>query len=316
MLKDNYNRYFSYLRLSITDLCNFRCKYCLPSDLNLKSKAYLSVDEIYNLILVFSELGVKKVRLTGGEPTVRKDFILIGKKISSISAIKSLVFTTNGYRLFDIAQDVYNAGFDSVNISLDTLDKSKFFVITGRDYFLKAFKGIFFALNVGLNVKLNVVLSNLFSLEDFENFYFLLKYKNLTIRFIDQMETNLIGKSKVNLTSSFLLEFLLKNGWFYEDKEFLYSGPAVVIKHEFFLGKIGFINPYSSDFCEDCNRLRVSSIGDLFLCLFGGKAYSIRYFLDTLYKKEKRASRPGRGGARRLRSTGSLLFCPRCPRCH
>jgi len=282
MLTDKYNRCFSYLRLSITDLCNFSCKYCLPTNMKLKTKSYLSLKEIGNLIFALSELGIQKVRITGGEPTVRKDFILIGKTISCISGIKSLVFTTNGYKLNEIAESAFDAGFNGVNISLDTLDSSKFAVITGKDYFLKVFNGIFLALNIGLNVKINVVLSKFFTFDDFSDFYFLLKYKNLTIRFIDQMETNFINKiGNKFITSNYLLRFLKKNGWKCRNIKEHFDGPASVFIHEHFLGKIGIINPYSTDFCLNCNRIRVSALGDLFLCLFGGKSYSIRHYLNS-----------------------------------
>ena len=279
MLIDKYNRSFNYLRLSITDLCNFNCKYCLPNNIKLKTKNYLSLDEIYNLILVLSDLGIQKIRITGGEPTVRKDFLEIGQMISSFQAIKSLVFTTNGYKLSQIAEKTYNAGFNGVNISLDTLNKTKFSVITGKNYFFQVLNGVFSALNAGLNVKLNVVLSNFFSLDDFENFYSLLKYKNLNIRFIEQMETNLINKNyNENLNSKVLCHFLKNNGWKILIKNKT-DGPANTFTHDNYLGKIGIINPYSSSFCSTCNRLRVSAVGDLFLCLFGGKMYPIRHFL-------------------------------------
>jgi len=281
MLIDKYNRHFSYLRLSITDLCNFSCKYCLPNNIKLKAKNYLSIEEIYNLILILSELGIQKIRITGGEPTVRKDFLEIGKIISSFKNIKSLVFTTNGYKLANIALKAYSAGFNGVNISLDTLNKNKFSVITGKNYFSTVLHGIFLAINIGLNVKINVVLSKFFSLDDFENFYSLLKYKNVSIRFIEQMETNLISKNNNKILDSRILSILLKNnGWNLLEKK-QSDGPANVFVNNNFLGKIGIINPYSSYFCTNCNRIRISSTGDLFLCLFGGKSYSIRHFLNS-----------------------------------
>lgn len=278
-LKDNYDRIFSYLRLSITDACNFNCNYCLPNIRSLKKSNALSIDEIKNLISAFSYLGLTKVRLTGGEPTLRKDFTDIGKIISSFSGITSLVFTTNGYKLYSLAKDLKASGFTGVNISLDSLCRSKFFIITNRMYFDKVVCGIFEALNYGLNVKLNVVLSNFFSFFDFENFYSILRYKNLTIRFIDQMETNSIKKDVNFISSFYLISFLKRNGWFLSSNIDKTSGPAVIFEHENFLGKIGFINPYSNSFCKSCNRLRVSSNGELFLCLFGGVSYSLKNFL-------------------------------------
>lgn len=286
VLKDNHNRLFSYLRLSITDMCNFNCGYCLPNFKRFSKKSYLSLTEIRNLISAFSELGIIKVRLTGGEPTIRKDFLDIGSMISSFTSIKSLVFTTNGYRLYKIAENVKDVGFNAVNISLDSLDKKKFFVITNKNYFDNVVKGIFLSLDIGLNVKINVVLSSFFSFLDFENFYSLVKYKKLNIRFIDQMETLDIKRSKsAYLSSVYLISFLKNNGWIKVIERSDTSGPAVVFKHPNFLGTIGFINPYSDSFCSECNRLRISSCGDLFLCLFGGTSYSIRHFLDSSDKK-------------------------------
>lgn len=282
ILTDKHNRNFSYLRLSITDLCNFNCKYCFPE--NLKIKKYLSIKEIYNLISCLSELGIEKIRITGGEPTVRKDFVTIGKVISNFK-IKSLVFTTNAYRLNDIAEKAKNAGFDGVNISLDTLNESKFFVITGKNYFAKVYNGIIKAINIGLKVKINVVLSNFFSFKDFRNFYTLLKYKNLTIRFIDQMDIkNNFDIKKRIIKSEYLIKFLKDDGWNLEINKTSIDGPSKTFKNINFMGKIGIINPYSKDFCITCNRLRVSSTGEMFLCLFGQNSYSIRNYLDSSKK--------------------------------
>lgn len=284
-LVDSYDRVFSYLRLSITDYCNFNCKYCLPSYKKFDKNVNLSLYEIYNLISAFSELGISKVRLTGGEPTIRKDFLDIGYVISGFKNVKSLVFTTNGYKLNKIVRSIKNVGFTGVNISLDSLDKKKFFIITNKNYFNDVIYGIFSALDVGLNVKLNIVLSDFFSFSDFENFYSLLKYKNIVIRFIDQMETISIKRHGTFITSFCLVSFLKRNGWIESSYKESVDGPAVVFEHVDFLGKIGFINPYSNSFCSSCNRLRVSSSGNLFLCLFGGVSYSLKHFLNSVSKK-------------------------------
>ncbi len=285
VLKDNYGRCFCYLRLSVTDLCNFNCKYCLPDDVKFKSKKFLSTKEIFNLISAFSELGISKVRITGGEPTLRKDLLDIGRAISSFSGIKSLVITTNGYKLVDMVKKLYKAGFNGVNISLDTLNCKKFYMITDRDYFKQVYKGVFLALETGFSVKINVVLSNFFSFKDFESFYALLKYKKITVRFIDQMETRVIKKQNNYIKSSFLLNYLNRNGWKFFSKRGFMDGPALLFKNKYFLGDIGIINPYSKNFCLGCNRLRISSFGDLFLCLFGSEKYSLRSFLDSYKKK-------------------------------
>lgn len=285
MLTDKYNRYFTYLRLSITDLCNFNCNYCLPN--NLKTKKYLSIKEIYNLIACLSEIGIKKIRITGGEPTVRKDFLTIGKIISNFN-INSLVFTTNGYKLNEMIKKIKKSGFTGINISLDTLNKNKFSSITGKNYFEKVYNGIIDALNTELKIKVNIVLSNLFSFKDFQNFYTLLKYKNLTIRFIDQMDIkNNFHIEKRIIKSDYLIKFLKQDGWKLNVLKKNTDGPASNFENEKFVGKIGMINPYSKDFCSSCNRIRISSTGEMFLCLFGHNSYFIRNFLDSSKKKEE-----------------------------
>lgn len=282
VIQDEYSRLFNYLRLSITDLCNFNCKYCLPDNVKFNRKSYLSLSEIYNLVSAFSDLGVTKIRLTGGEPTIRNDFLEIGRIISSISNIKSLVFTTNGYRLYKIVKFLKESGFNGVNISLDTLNKDKFFLITGRNYFNEVLEGIYCSVESGLSTKINVVLSKFFTLEDFEDFYSFLKYKNITIRFIEQMETNMNVKFNCSDVSSvFILKFLNKNNWIKQNKIDNSDGPASVYVNQEYLGKIGLINPYSNAFCFSCNRLRVSSIGNLHLCLFGSRSYPLRQFLSS-----------------------------------
>ncbi len=287
-LKDNYNRFFSYLRLSLTDLCNFQCNYCMPKNFKVKDKNYLSLTEINNLIEAFSELGVTKIRLTGGEPTLRKDFINIIKNISNYSSIKSIVFTTNGHNLKDIINEIKLTRVSGINISLDTLEKNKFETITNKNQFLKVYEGIMKALDLNIDVKLNVVLSDLFSIKDFENFYSLIKYKKINIRFINKMETNFLKNvNKKNFNITHMLTFLKKENWKIINEKTIISGPALMLENNNFIGKIGIINPYSNSFCLSCNRLRISSEGNLFLCLFGGKNYPLRHFLDSKRKKKE-----------------------------
>lgn len=284
-LKDNFNRHFSYLRLSLTNLCNFQCKYCMPENFKLKKHDNLNIDEIKNLIKGFTELGMNKIRLTGGEPTIRKDFVEIINLISTFKSIKSIVFTTNGHNLLDLRNKIKASGVTGINISLDTLNKNKFSIITNKNYFNKVYEGILNVMNENLEIKINVVLSKFFTFDDFENFYSLIKYKNIKIRFINQMETNLIEKKENLLNLNYLLKFLKKNKWKIKTEKNISSGPALTFENKNFIGNIGIINPYSNSFCLSCNRLRVTSNGEFFLCLFGGKGYNIRPFLDSPKKK-------------------------------
>lgn len=284
-LIDKYGRVFRYLRLSITDVCNFRCCYCLPFGYR-KSKNYgnfLSLDEIRVLLDVFCSLGLEKVRLSGGEPTLRKDFFLIGKLIASFKNISVLAFTTNGYKLKEIAERSRYSGFTNVNISIDSLISSNFFSITGRDLLSNVLNGVYKSIAVGLCVKVNVVLLCGFSIYDFDNFLDFVLYENISIRFIELVGT----KNSINfflnnfISSLFLRNYLENHGWikcFFERN----AGPAVVYSHRYYAGTIGFISSYSSNFCLFCNRLRISAVGDFYLCLFGGKEkiYTIREYLS------------------------------------
>lgn len=285
-LNDLHQRYFSYIRLSITDLCNFNCKYCLPYK-NTQTNKYnqLSTYEIYNLMNVLSDLGINKIRITGGEPTVRKDFLNVCRIISSFNNIKSLVLTTNGYNLNNIIKDIYKTGINGINISLDTLNDLKFYKITSKAYFNKVYTGILKSLDLDLDIKLNIVLSDFFSLSDFESFYSLIKYKKISIRFISQMDTNAIKKKINNLKMEYLMTFLKNNNWKTENK-FNFDGPALIFKNNLYYGSIGIINPYLKTFCADCNRLRISSNGYFFLCLFGNKGYYIKNLLSSSKKNE------------------------------
>ncbi|HIH2763415.1 MAG TPA: radical SAM protein [Candidatus Azoamicus sp.] len=284
-LTDLQHRYFSYIRLSITNLCNFNCKYCLPyKNTQIDKFNQLSTYEIFNLINALSDLGIKKIRLTGGEPTIRKDLANICRIISSFNNITSLVITTNGYNLKNTINEIYKTGVSGLNVSLDTLNELKFYKITNKKYFNKVYDGILKALDLNLDIKLNIVLSDFFSLSDFETFYSLVKYKKVAIRFINQMETGVIKRNIINLKMEFITTFLKTNNWIIE-KKFDSDGPALNFKNNLFLGQIGIINPYVKTFCLDCNRLRVSSNGYFFLCLFGNKGYYIKNLLHSSKKK-------------------------------
>lgn len=284
MLKDLYGRTFPYLRLSITDICNFKCSYCLPDGYHSDKKKFLSLDEIDRIMYVFTKLGVKKVRLTGGEPTVRKDFINISKIVKSYKEIENMSFTTNGYILEEISETCADIGFKGVNVSLDSLNELKFKEITGTKYFKKVLLGIKKSLDFNLNVKINVVLIKPFDEKDLIEFINFVEKYSVTIRFIELMKTNDINNTffESHISHKVVSNFLIKNDWC-ENKKDLFSGPAIEYSKKNYAGKIGVIAPYSKGFCNSCNRLRISSLGELYLCLFGENShiYSLRPFLQT-----------------------------------
>ena len=243
-LSDKYGRIFRYLRLSITDVCNFQCGYCLPFGY-CKSKNYdnfLSLKEIECLLNVFCSFGLEKVRISGGEPTIRKDFINIGKLVSSYGSIKTLAFTTNGYKLKNIAKKCIDSGFTNVNISIDSLIFENFFSITGRNFLNEVLNGLEESLKVGLGVKVNAVLLRGFSIYDLDLFLDFILVKDITIRFIELVGTkNSLDFFLNNYSSSLFLRCYLElNGWEKNCFE-RNAGPAVVYSHRDYKGRIGFI---------------------------------------------------------------------------
>jgi len=287
MLKDNFGRVFPYIRLSITDVCNFKCGYCLPNGYQIDksdNRKFLHLEEIRRLARVFSKLGVQKIRLTGGEPTVRKDFFEIIKILKNEAEIKKVVITTNGYHLDDKAKMLVDSGLNGINISIDSLERNTFKTITGHDRLPEILRGIqnLQALNFN-NIKVNAVLLNNVnaSEKDFNTWSRFIKENKIDFRYIELMRTgdNLDYFNKYHVSSKVFKEYLDKNNWIYQTfgKD---AGPSLNYINPEYKGKFGIIAPYSKDFCKTCNRLRITSRGDLRLCLFGNTGISIRHLLQ------------------------------------
>ncbi len=288
-LVDNYDRAFPYLRLSITDICNFRCEYCLPDGYQCSSKPkFLTLAEIQRLVTAFTELGVWKIRLTGGEPSVRKDFSEIIDLVSQTPGVETMAFTTNGYRLKENAQSWHDAGMKSLNVSIDSLDRTMFNKITGHDRLDDVLAGVEKSLAVGYDsVKVNVVLLkgiNDFAIGDYLDY---VKERPVTVRFIELMQTgdNLNYFKKRHLSAEVVRTQLLEQGWI-ENIRVNGAGPAVNFSHPDYKGAIGLIAPYSKDFCLGCNRLRITATGDLRLCLFGDVGIPLRDLLQSDDQKQ------------------------------
>ena len=287
ILKDSFGRTFPYIRLSITDVCNFKCGYCLPNGYQVDksdNRKFLHLDEIKRLSKVFSKLGVQKIRLTGGEPTVRKDFFDIIKILKYEAEIKKVVITTNGYHLDDKAKKLVDSGLNGINISIDSLDRNTFKTITGHDRLPEILRGIQNLQDLRFdNIKVNaVLLNNINSSEkDFDTWANFIKKNKVDFRYIELMQTgdNLDYFKKYHISSKIFKEYLDKNNWIYQTfgKD---AGPSLNYINPEYKGKFGIIAPYSKDFCKTCNRLRITSRGDLRLCLFGNTGISIRHLLQ------------------------------------
>lgn len=288
-LIDPHGRKFPYLRLSITDICNFSCDYCLPEGYQCTHKnPFLSLNEIKNTVQAFAELGTHKIRLTGGEPTLRKDFIDCIKIIKATPGIKQIALTTNGYKLKENIKQWVNAGLTHLNVSVDTLDPNLFNSLTGHNRLKEILEGIDTALTLPLKrIKLNAVLLKNINSHQFDQYTQLLKNKNVSIRFIELMQTgdNIDYFNQYHVSSQVLKNYLFANGWTEKLKE-KSSGPAIEFIHADYKGSFGIIAPYSDDFCDSCNRLRMSSTGDFHLCLFGDKGYSVRDLMQSVEQKD------------------------------
>ena len=264
-MKDRFGRDITYLRISVTDLCNLRCKYCMPESgvESLCHSDILSLEEIVEIVKVAAKNGITKIRLTGGEPLVRHGFVHLCKEISKIEQIEDIAITTNGVHLKNMADDLFENKVKRINFSLDTLVKEKYNDITRRNDFEKTMESLFYAIEKGFKVKLNVVLIGGFNDDEIENFVKLANDYDLEVRFIELMqigETANWSKDKF-VSNKIVLEKVPK-------LEFDgVSGVAKIYKIKGQKGRIGLISPISCSFCEDCNRIRLTSDGKLKPCL-------------------------------------------------
>ncbi|MDA0870714.1 MAG: GTP 3',8-cyclase MoaA [Proteobacteria bacterium] len=292
-LTDSFGRTFPYIRLSITDVCNFKCGYCLPNGYFKQENkpGFLTLDEISNLVSALAELGVSKIRLTGGEPTVRKDFFDILKNIKSKGKINNLVMTTNGYKLNQIADQLIKDGINGINISIDSLDRNKFKEITGHDRLPQILEGIKILQDKGFaNIKVNaVLLKNINDSEaDFDSWEQFVKENAIDFRYIELMQTgdSLEYFKKYHVSASVFKNYLIKKNW-NEVARVADAGPSINFVHSNYKGKFGIIAPYSKDFCKTCNRLRITAKGELRLCLFGNTGTNLRPLLQSPDQKNE-----------------------------
>lgn len=283
-LEDSFGRRFEYLRLSLTDRCNFRCNYCLPQGYRKDSSlpGELSRDELRRAVVAFARLGMWKLRLTGGEPTVRLDFNDIIRDMSQLDGIRRIAMTTNGYRLSERAWHWREAGMDAVNVSIDTLDRESFARITGHDRLDEIVEGVDAALDAGFEaVKINSVLMRSLEGKGWEKLLAFVADRKVSWRFIELMRTNNNAGFHLGEATpgNAVAQRLASEGWS-RVARIAGSGPAVEYMHPDFTGRIGLIAPYSAGFCDSCNRLRLSSRGKLQLCLFGEQGVELRDLLQ------------------------------------
>lgn len=268
-MKDKFGREIDYLRVSVTDKCNLRCIYCMDEKDNsfLKNYEKLTDDEIYRIVKESSKLGIKKVRITGGEPLVRPDLVKLVSKINSIPGIEEIYLTTNGILLADMIDELAVNGLKGVNISLDSLKEERFNKLTRLGKLNKVLESIDKAIALGIKVKLNTVIVNDINKDEIIDFVNLTKEKEIDVRFIELMPIGIAINYK-GATNEDVLKVISENYSDYEEVVRSKSGgPASYIKLKNAKGKIGFISAISNCFCEECNRIRLTPEGFLKQCL-------------------------------------------------
>ncbi len=306
MLVDSFGRKITYLRVSVTDRCNFRCRYCfsIKNWKKLGHEDILRFEELLEVIKVGVSLGIKKVRVTGGEPLVRKGLEYFIKKLSGLSGIEDLGLTTNGYFLEDLGRELKKAGLKRINISLDTLDRDKFKWLTGVDGLEKVLKGIESALKLGFDpVKINTVVIKGFNDEEVIRLASLTLDLPVEVRFIEFMPVgqNPFWDERHVITGESIKRRLEQVESLIPLPKFK-GAPSKVFKWKKAKGKIGFITPLSNPFCEECNRLRITADGRIRPCLFSnfeinlkpvlreGKGSLRDVFLEAVRKKPEKIS--------------------------
>lgn len=282
-MKDNFGREIDYMRISLTENCNLRCVYCLPENFSYKKKEILSAEDVIKTAEAGKELGIKKIRLTGGEPLLRNDITNIVKGIFKLG-IKKIYLTTNGILLKNKAEELKKAGLSGVNVSLDTLDEKIFFQLTRGGQLSKVLEGIEEAQKQGLEVKINSVIikgineNSIYSLGEFT------KKNNIDVRFIELMPVGQ-GKNFTGVSNEEIYN-LLQNLFQFDEKYFETKGVSKYYKLKNSKGRIGFISPINSCFCDTCNKIRVMSDGSIKRCLNINSHENIKKYLDRGVDKE------------------------------
>jgi GTP 3',8-cyclase len=280
-LIDNYGRIAKKLRVSVTDRCNMRCRYCMPKN-NTKwfdDSEVLTFDEIVRLSSILVSLGVEKIRLTGGEPLVMPSIENLITSITKIRHIKSVGLTTNGLLLFDKVEELKSSGLESVNISLDSFKDDRFRIITGVNGLTKVINSIHKAKDAGLNVKINMVVVRGWNDDEVVEFANFARRTGITVRFIEFMPLDGTGewRSELVFSKKEMVEKLESNfGKMFPLLGQDISTPAKLYSFSDGEGTIGFIPSVTEPFCNQCDRIRLTSDGRFLTCLFESPGYDIK----------------------------------------
>ena len=271
-MRDQFGRNIDYMRVSITDRCNLRCRYCMPEGIALVGmKEVMTYEEIVRVCTIAAELGIRKIRVTGGEPLVRIGCPSLIRMLKEIPGMEQVTLTTNGVLLEQYLPDLLAAGLDGVNVSLDTLKPERFKEITGKDELSAVLSGIDASLSFGLCTRINAVLQKVINEDEWMDLVLLAKDRKLDVRFIELMPIG-AGRKTEGISNEWLVQELqARFPTIQRDEESHGSGPAKYLHIPGFAGSIGRISAIHGKFCDSCNRVRLTSRGRLKPCLCYGE---------------------------------------------
>lgn len=267
-MTDKYGRIIDYMRVSIIDRCNLRCQYCMPTDIKwIPPQEILSLEEITEICRQASQIGIKKIKVTGGEPLIRKGCVDLIRMLKEIPGIEQVTLTTNGVLLAQYAEQLNNAGLDAINVSLDTLDPEKYLKITQSDALADVLAGISAIEKYDIPLKINSVLQRGVNDSDWQELIGLAKDRRIDVRFIEMMPIG-HGKQFDPISNAEILQKLREHYGAVEEVEKVRgNGPATYCHIPAFTGNIGFISAIHGKFCSACNRIRLTSTGQIKPCL-------------------------------------------------
>lgn len=312
---DQFKRKINYLRISVTDLCNFRCLYCMPEQgvVKLDHKEIMTFEEIVNMVKICAELGIKKVRITGGEPLVRKNIVNLIRQISQINGIEDIGITTNGSLLGPYLDELEEIGLKRINFSLDSLKKEKFELITRGGNFKLTMENLNKAMEKSFKIKINCVLIPGFNSDEIGDFIYLTKDNDVDIRFIELMPMGPAANfdKKVFDETPVIIDKirsadecgLVKDR---EIKQLGIDGVSEIYQVEGYKGRIGLIRPMSHKFCSDCNRIRLTADGKIKPCLHSATEINIKGLEGEELKKAIESAIFFKPHEHMLREEGSL----------
>ena len=284
MLRDNHGRPINYMRLAVTDRCNLRCFYCMPEEgiKYVDRDELLSFEEMYRMINAFGELGISKLRITGGEPFVRKGIMEFLEQVSANQFIQQVNITTNGTFTEDKIGDLERMGIKSINLSLDSLDKARFFEITRRNLFDQVMSTFQALVDSKISTKINMVVMEGRNIEDIYPMIELTKDKDVSVRFIEEMPFNgTLGQGNATFWPMRQILEHVEKEYQVEKLPDPPSSTSYNYKVKGFKGSFGIIAAYTRTFCGTCNRIRVTPQGDLRTCLYEKGAVSLRDIIRT-----------------------------------